>query len=314
MFVKTLKFFVMNYYSSCFLNIFSKKYMRKAAILISLLVVCSCTKSTEDPYFARIKSNDVKLPAPALGDWLSSHKENGQTFEQYLNSKHIAPTKAENVIYVRPIGNFNDLQKKQIKLLNEYLEIFFQLKSKTLATLSNDVVPPSARRMFYECHEQFLAGYLLDSILKKEKPANRIALMGLTETDLYPKPEWNFVFGLASYRDRVGVSSINRLQDDKLTEENFNLCLSRLLKISSHEIGHMFGMHHCITANCVMNGSNGLAETDKNSIRLCSVCQQKLHSCIKYDNQKRLTALEKYFKRNNLTEELILMKKDVEAI
>lgn len=76
----------------------------------------------------------------------------------------------------------------------------------------------------------------------------------------------------------------------------------------------MFGMHHCITADCVMNGSNGLSETDKSSIRLCSVCQQKLNSCIKYDNKQRLIDLEKYFKRNNLTEESNLMKKDIEVL
>ena len=143
---------------------------------------------------------------------------------------------------------------------------------------------------------------------------NRIALMGLTEVDLFPKPEWNYVFGLASYRDKVGVSSIYRLQDERLTSQNFNLCLSRLLKISSHEIGHMFGLHHCITANCIMNGTNSLAETDKNSIRLCSVCQRKLNSCIQYDNKKRLSELEKYFRRNDLIDEFQLMKKDIVSI
>ena len=159
-----------------------------------------------------------------------------------------------------------------------------------------------------------MAGYILDSVLKKEKPLNRIALMGLTEVDLFPKPEWNFVFGLASYRDKVGVSSIYRLQDGKLTSENFDLCLSRLLKISSHEIGHMFGLHHCINASCVMNGTNSMYETDKNPIRLCSVCQRKLNSCIKYDNKKRLIDLEKYFKKNDLVPELQLIKKDLAGI
>ncbi|MCP2027294.1 archaemetzincin [Flavobacterium sp. HSC-32F16] len=297
--------------------------MKKITIFL-LLLFCACNKQKDsdnksqpkpkDPYFKSIEINDVKLGKPAYGDWLFSHKENGQTFEQYEKSKHIVPTKESNIIYIRPIGNFTVLQKKQIELLNEYLEIYFQLKTKTLEAISNNVVPKSARRMLYENHEQFLAGYLLDSILKKEKPLNRIALMGLSEVDLYPKPEWNYVFGLASYRDKVGVSSIYRLQDGELTSENFNLCLSRLLKISSHEIGHMFGLHHCTNANCVMNGTNSMSETDRHSIRLCSVCQQKLSSCIKYDNKNRLTNLENYFKRNNLTEEYLDMKKDLDII
>jgi archaemetzincin len=312
------------------LNIFNKKYMRKIAILI-FIVFCSCSKEKiketqkesltetqkeipeEASYFKQIKSNDVKLAEPVYGDWLYSHKEKGQTFEQYFVSKHIVPTKDANVIYIRPIGNFNSLQQKQIQLTNEYLEIYFQLKTKTLEPISNDVVPNSARRMMSD-HEQLLVGYLLDDVLKEEKPLNTIALMGLSELDLYPKPEWNYVFGLASYYDKVGVTSIYRFQDEKLTSKNFNLCLSRLLKTSSHEIGHMFGLHHCITADCVMNGTNSLSETDDSTIRLCSVCQRKLNSCIKYDNKKRLTDLEKYFKKNNLTDGLNLMKKDIEII
>ncbi|OIV41266.1 Zn-dependent protease [Flavobacterium johnsoniae] len=286
--------------------------MRKTAILI-FIIFCSCSRHA-DPYFEQIKSNDVKLAAPVYGDWLFSRKEKGQTFEQYQKSKHIVPTKDSNIIYLRPIGNFNVLQKRQIELLNEYLEIYFQLKTKTLEAVSNDIVPASARRMLYEDHEQFLAGYLLDSVLKKEKPLNRIALMGVTEVDLFPKPEWNYVFGLASYRDKVGVSSIYRFQDGELTSENFNRCLSRLLKISSHEIGHMFGLHHCINADCVMNGTNSMEETDRHSIRLCSVCQQKLSSCIKYDNKKRVKELEKYFLRNNLTDGYKLMEKDINVI
>jgi len=300
--------------------------MKKIAILI-FIIFCSCSKEKtnktlketqkaipkEGPYFKQIKSNDVKLAVPAYGDWLFSHKEKGQTFEQYFISKHIVPTKEANIIYIRPIGKFNSLQNKQIKLANEYLEIYFQLKTKTLEPISNDVVPNSARRMMYG-HEQLLAGYLLNDVLKEEKPLNRIALMGLSELDLYPKPEWNYVFGLASYRDKVAVSSIYRLQDGELTSENFNLCLSRLLKISSHEIGHMFGLHHCIAANCVMNGTNSMEETDRHSIRLCSVCQRKLNSCIQYDNKKRLSDLEKYFKNNNLNDGFDLMKKDIEII
>lgn len=298
--------------------------MNRITILI-FIIFCSCNRekdketpkqthkknTIEAPYYKHIKNNDVKMGKPVYGDWLFSRKEKGQTFEQYDSSKHIVPTEDANIIYIRPIGNFSALQKKQIKLLNEYLEIYFQLKTKTLGPISNGIVPNSARRMIYEDHEQLLAGYLLNDVLKKEQPLNRIALMGLSELDLYPKPEWNYVFGLASYRDKVGVSSIYRLQDGELKTENFNLCLSRLLKISSHEIGHMFGLHHCTTADCVMNGTNSINETDRHSIRLCSVCQRKLNSCIKYDNKKRLADLEKYFKKNNLVEGFDLMKKDI---
>ncbi|MCC9071401.1 archaemetzincin [Flavobacterium sp. F-65] len=286
----------------------------KKILLLMLLFLYSCNENVENKYFKNIADNDIKLSKPIEGEWLFSHKEKGQSFEQFTNSKHIVPTNNSNIIYIRPIGTFDSLQKKQIELVRGYLEIFFQLKTKTLENVSDNIIPSSARRIGFEDNEQLLAGYILDSVLKNEKPLNRIALMGLTEKDLFPKPEWNYVFGLASYRDRVGVSSIYRLQDEKLTAANFNLCLSRLLKTCSHEIGHMFGLYHCIQADCVMNGTISLQETDESSIRLCSFCQRKLNSSIKYDNKKRVIELGNFFKRNNLTDEFELMQNDLKKI
>lgn len=288
--------------------------MPKICLLLIVLLFYSCQKNKKDQYFDAIENNDVTLMPPAEGEWLYSHKEKGQSFDNFLKSKHAVPKKDANIIYIKPIGNFTALQTKQTELIRQYLEIYFQLKTEVLPASPNTIIPKHARRIGYENQEQFLAGYILDSVLKKEKPSNKIALMGLTEIDLYPKPEWNFVFGLASYTQKVGVSSIYRLNDENLTNANFNLCLSRLLKICSHEIGHMFGLHHCIEVNCVMNGTNGLSETDTKQVRLCSVCQRKLNSSIKYDNKKRLIALEKYFQDNNLEEELKLMKSDLERI
>ncbi len=294
-------------------SVLSISFMRKL-FLLGIVLFYSCNSSKENPYFEGVKANDVALSTPAPGEWLYDHEEKGQDFEQFLKSKHIIPTKEANIIYIKPIGNFTALQNKQIELVREYLQIFFQLETKISEKASNDIIPDHARRIGKENQEQFLAGFILDSILKKEKPLNRIALMGLTEVDLYPSSQWNFVFGLASYTQKIGVSSIYRLQDENLTEANFNLCLTRLSKVCSHEIGHMFGMHHCITANCVMNGTNSLEETDQSTIRLCSVCQRKLNSSIKYDNEKRLKELAAFFRRNNLMRELQLMKKDLASI
>ncbi len=299
----------------------------KKLLLLLLVVLCSCesnkkekaksnTESKQelnlklDPYFVAIKSNDVKLGKPIFGDWLYSHNEKGQTFEQFIRTKHIIPTKEENIIYLQPIGEFNSVQKKQIELVRQYLEIFFQLQTKVLKDVSNDIIPNNARRIGDVGQEQFLAGYILTDVLKEEKPDKGVALMALTEKDLYPKPEWNYVFGLASYRDKIAVSSMYRMQK----EADFNLSLDRLLKICSHEIGHMFGLHHCIEANCVMNGTNSMVETDRHSIRLCSLCQRKLNSGFKYDDVKRLKELENFFKENSLDEGLALMKKDLEKI
>ncbi|WP_286964735.1 Zn-dependent protease [Flavobacterium sp. UBA4854] len=300
--------------------------MRRILLLL-LAILCSCESNKKeksnsnlepkqelnlkrDPYFVAIKTNDVKLSKPVFGDWLYSRNEKGQTFEQFIRTKHVIPTKEENIIYLQPIGKFNSLQKKQIELVRQYLQIFFQLETKVLKDVSNDIIPNNARRTGDVGQEQFLAGYILTDVLKKEKPDKGVALMAITEKDLYPKPEWNYVFGLASYRDKIAVSSMYRMQK----EADFTLSLDRLLKICSHEIGHMFGLHHCIEGNCVMNGTNSMVETDRHFIRLCSLCQRKLNSGFKYDNVKRLKELEKYFKDNKLTSGFELMEKDLKNI
>ena len=299
----------------------------KKLLLLVFVIVLSCQSDKKEktslktlsipqkilppqPYFVDIKVNDIKLGKPAYGDWLFSHKENGQSFEQFVRTKHVVPTKEENIIYLQPIGKFDPMQIKQIELVRQYLQIFFQLETKVLGNASNDIIPNHARRIGDVGQEQFLAGYILTDVLKEENPNKRIALMAITEKDLYPKPEWNYVFGLASYRDKIAVSSMYRMQK----EADFNLALERLLKICSHEIGHMFGLYHCIVANCVMNGTNSMTETDSHSIRLCSLCQRKLNSGFKYDNLKRLKELEEFFKKNNLNDGLALMKKDLEKI
>ncbi|SHL46277.1 zinc metalloprotease [Chryseobacterium polytrichastri] len=87
-----------------------------------------------------------------------------------------------------------------------------------------------------------------------------------------------------------------------------------MIKISSHEIGHMFGISHCVNANCVMNGTNHLPETDSHFARACSLCQQKLSSSIKFNNQKRLVELRNFFEKQHLNTELTRAEQDLNLL
>ncbi|WP_330745259.1 archaemetzincin [Chryseobacterium sp. CP-77] len=254
--------------------------------IITLLFSCQKQKKN---YYESIAFNDIKLSSsPKPGSWRYNHDEHFQTFEDFQKLKKIKPQSGKNIIYLQPIGTFDELQKKEIALTQHYLKTYFQQETKVLPVLPNTIFPEKVKRISKEGQEQVLAGYVLDSILIKRKPKDAIVLMGITEKDLFPLPEWNYVFGLASYEDGVGVTSIYRFADGQLTDSNFNKSLLRLIKISSHEIGHMFGISHCLNANCVMNGTNSLSETDYHLARACSLCQRKLNSSIHYDNKKRL--------------------------
>ncbi|WP_431611870.1 Zn-dependent protease [Chryseobacterium sp. 'Rf worker isolate 10'] len=279
--------------------------------IITLLFSCQKQKKT---YYESIAKNDIKLPSIKPGSWRHNHDEHFQTFEDFQKSKKIKPEPGKNTIYLQPIGAFDEIQKKEIALTKEYLKIYYQLETKILPALPNTIFPEKVKRISKEGQEQILAGYVLDSILIKRKPKDAVVLMGITEKDLFPKPEWNYVFGLASYEDGVGVTSMYRFANGHLTDSNFNESLLRLIKISSHEIGHMFGISHCLNANCVMNGTNSLPETDYHLARACSLCQRKLNSSIHYDNKKRLLELKDFFEKQHLNSELTLANQDLNLV
>ncbi|KAA2217598.1 archaemetzincin [Chryseobacterium sediminis] len=282
-----------------------------AALFILLF---SCQKQKKS-YLESIALNDIKLSAsPKPGSWRYNHDEHFQTFEDFQKLKKIKPEPGKSTIYLQPIGTFDELQKKEIALTKEYLKIYFQLEIKILPVLPNTIFPEKIKRISKEGNEQILAGYVLDSILIKRKPKDAVVLMGITEKDLFPKPEWNYVFGLASYEQGVGVTSMYRFANGHLTDSNFNESLLRLIKISSHEIGHMFGISHCLNANCVMNGTNSLTETDYHLARACSLCQRKLNSSIHYENKKRLIELKGFFEKQHLNTELSLVQQDLNLI
>lgn len=282
---------------------------------VSILILLFSCQKQKKTYYESIALNDIKLSSsPKPGSWRYNHEEHFQTFADFQKLKKIKPVPGKGTIYLQPIGQFDKLQKKEIVLIQHYLKTYFQLETKVLPVLSNTIFPEKVKRISKEGQEQVLAGYVLDSILIKRKPKDAIVLMGITEKDLFPLPEWNYVFGLASYKDGVGVTSIYRFADGQLTDSNFNKSLLRLIKISSHEIGHMFGISHCLNANCVMNGTNSLSETDYHLARACSLCQRKLNSSIHYDNKKRLHELKDFFEEQHLNTEFSLAQQDLNLL
>lgn len=128
-------------------------------------------------------------------------------------------------------------------------------------------------------------------------------MISFTDVDLFTERLSNYCFGYG-IPALGGVQSIHRFMPEFTcesfdNEEDFNsLLLLRILKIATHEIGHMFGHMHCIYYNCLMMGTNGLFQTDENPIYFCPICYRKLYKCLKFDHKKRyeeLTALCKKF-------------------
>jgi archaemetzincin len=119
--------------------------------------------------------------------------------------------------------------------------------------------------------------------------------------DLYPNPSWNFVFGQASLRDRIGVFSFVRYDPafygERQGEDYQEILLRRSCKALVHEVGHMFGLKHCIFFSWSMNGSNHLLESDARPLSLCPVCLHKLQSSIGFDVVDRYRKLLLFYQK-----------------
>jgi len=212
---------------------------------------------------------------------------------------------------LQPIGKFTSVQSNLINYTADYLHIFYGLKTVVLNPINENSIPENAKRIGIDGNQQLLASYIQNKILKPIKPNDAIVYMAITVKDLYSGNSWNYVFGLASYNDNVGETSLYRFADYDLNASNYSLCLSRLIKISSHEIGHMFSIKHCINAHCTMNGTNNLLETDNMPNRLCSQCTGKILWNLKLNNLRRLQKLKEYFQKHNLQDDQEKIESDI---
>lgn len=214
------------------------------------------------------------LPAPRPGDWLAEHPESGQTFDEYLMARPVRRGDKLTTIYLCLVGDFNEARQRVLDLTKDYLAVFFDCPVKINRQLGLALIPARARRTHPSWRDpQLLTGYILYEVLEPERPADALAYLALTASDLWPGEGWNFVFGEANLRERIGVWSIYRNADP---DQDFNLCLHRTLSTASHETGHILGMAHCTAFLCVMNGSNHQEEKDRRPLHLCPVCLRKL--------------------------------------
>jgi len=216
------------------------------------------------------------------GDWLSEHAEPGQTFAEYLTEDPVTPDLdagpgGRHKLYIQPLGPLTDTERKVVRLTSQYMEAFFGLPVQINEDLPLAIIPSHARRTHPSWGvKQILSTYVLDDVLGPRLPDDAAAYISFTASDLWPGKGWNFVFGQASLRERVGVWSMHRNGDPDESPASFRLALLRTIKTAVHETGHMFSLRHCTAYECVMCGSNNREESDQRPVWLCPECVAKV--------------------------------------
>lgn len=99
-------------------------------------------------------------------------------------------------------------------------------------------------------------------------------VLGVTGVDLFI-PILTFVFGQAQLNSRAAVMSVHRLSQRFYgLPEDDEVLWRRSEKEAIHELGHTFGLVHCLNFDCVMHFSNSVEEVDLKSNAFCDQCSQ----------------------------------------
>lgn len=246
------------------------------------------------------------IPIPKPRDWLAVHSEPGQTFEDFTKEKWKRPRKARNKIYLQPLGEFPEDQSPPVEILKEYVAAYFAMEAEILPSLALSEHTFTTRTNPFTRNRQTLTGDVL-AFLRKKLPHDAFCVLAITMEDLYPDPSWNFVFGQASLKERVGVYSFVRYDPafygEKRGKDYKKVLLKRSCRVLVHEMAHMFGLKHCIFFKCVLNGSNHLEESDSRPLHLCPVCFRKLQFSIGFDVVDRFRKLILFYQRAGFDDE-----------
>ncbi|MFQ5845885.1 MAG: archaemetzincin, partial [Planctomycetota bacterium] len=264
----------------------------------------------QDPRPVEVAADDGgfrRMPPPRPGEWLHRFPERGRTFEQYRRSRPVRAVPGRDVLAFLPVGDFTEAGRAVMRATIDFAGIWLDLPTRVL---EGEALPGDGwrrRRRFPWAERpvfQHGTGYFLRDLLPPRRPDDAACLMGVTMADLYPEPSWNYVFGQASLRRRVGIYSIARhfasFWGKRETDATRLHALRRSCKLVTHEAGHTFGLQHCVDYECNMNGSNSLEESDRRPLRLCPPCLRKLQWNRGFDVRARYRRLLAFYRGHGL--------------
>jgi archaemetzincin len=168
------------------------------------------------------------------------------------------------------IINFGNFEQDVINWIAEDISRSFHYPVKVLANNSDLSIYYSPGRRQYDAN-----GIL--QIVSGMRPPNAVKTIGLLKVDLFI-PILTYLFGQAVLNGDTAIASIYRLRNELYgLKQIYILQIERLRKVVIHELGHTFGLIHCLNPVCVMRSSTYVEDIDQKGIYFCAGCQAELN-------------------------------------
>jgi archaemetzincin len=165
-------------------------------------------------------------------------------------------------IFLVPLKFYN--QQLQQNIVDELSRRFADKVSVINLNVDIDDFFSIDRQQYYST--QIIA----EAIKQTESIEGKIIL--LTDVDIFV-PALTFIFGEAQLNGKHSIVSVCRLHEEFYTSvTNNELLFERTIKEILHELGHNFGLRHCVDWNCVMHASHGIEEVDIKGNSYCRNC------------------------------------------
>ena len=120
---------------------------------------------------------------------------------------------------------------------------------------------------FYNATRNQYDGNLLLKEVENRFASNTQKTLALLNVDLFI-PILTYIFGQAFLNGRCGIASVYRLRNERYGLPSDEVIFQeRVLKEIIRELGHTFGLMHCIDLDCVMHSSTFVEDIDQKSHR-----------------------------------------------
>ncbi|MBN1786644.1 MAG: hypothetical protein JW825_06645 [Candidatus Methanofastidiosa archaeon] len=196
---------------------------------------------------------------------------------------------AENeiLIGVVPVGNLGGQFLDEIMIgIKEVLQLTFS-ENHDKKTICCKPIPPRPAPIPASAYQSILGKYNIEpffdiAIELKAKADAKLSYKGrsvtkvlvITNVPLFSYTNNCSVFGEAQTDGNSAVVSLHQIEKNAGARE----IKERTIKECIHELGHTFGLRHCMDKKCVMSQSSDMYDVDSKSKYFCDGCRRMLRS------------------------------------